>query len=138
MLFQGTEFEDVKLPCNRENMTKLAEALESGDYEQGKNYLLTTKDDKRKYCCLGVACEISGLGDWIPVRPLHSKSNYVVSDVDYCDAELPHAVQEWLGIEHGMMILGIHSTGDVLTAAKLNDAQPGDYPMNPGEAYDFA
>lgn len=37
-----------------ENQEKWLQALESGDYEQGQNYLV--KDSK--YCCLGVACEI--------------------------------------------------------------------------------
>lgn len=31
------------------------EALRSGQYEQGKNFL----QDKDKYCCLGVACRIN-------------------------------------------------------------------------------
>jgi hypothetical protein len=38
------------------------DALESGDYEQGRSVLATVADDgKRKYCCLGVLCEVLGI-----------------------------------------------------------------------------
>lgn len=37
--------------------TKWLEALESGNYKQGKGYL----KDKDGYCCLGVLCEVMGL-----------------------------------------------------------------------------
>lgn len=39
---------------------KWVKALRSGDYEQGKFYL---KNSKGNYCCLGVACKISGQKD---------------------------------------------------------------------------
>jgi hypothetical protein len=43
--------------CNREHMTALAEALESGDYPQAQFYLRVTDTDGnvRGYCCAGVA-----------------------------------------------------------------------------------
>ena len=44
----------------RINLTKLCNALESGEYEQGNNAL----HSNGRFCCLGVACEISGLGKW--------------------------------------------------------------------------
>ena len=37
---------------------KWVEALESGEYKQGKTYL---RDSEDKYCCLGVACEVMGI-----------------------------------------------------------------------------
>src|SRR4051812_18230243 len=38
------------------------DALESGDYEQGRSLLAIVADDgKRKYCCLGVLCEVLGI-----------------------------------------------------------------------------
>ena len=40
------------------------EALRSGKYEQAKG-ILRDVDDNNKFCCLGVACEISGLGEWL-------------------------------------------------------------------------
>ena len=48
-------------------MTKLTEAqerwvtaLESGEYKQGRDRLRDGDD----FCCLGVACDLSGLGEW--------------------------------------------------------------------------
>lgn len=44
---------------NKQKAFKLAKALESGKYKQGKH---TLKDETgNKYCCLGVACEINGV-----------------------------------------------------------------------------
>lgn len=42
--------------------TQWLEALESGKYEQGKNYL---KRDS-KFCCLGIVCDLAGFahGEW--------------------------------------------------------------------------
>lgn len=46
---------------NKENLLKWVEALESGRYEQGQNYLRTIDDNK--FCCLGVAEDLFN-GDW--------------------------------------------------------------------------
>ena len=50
------------------NMTKLTEAqerwvtaLESGDYKQTRGRL---RDDNG-FCCIGVACDVLGLGKWV-------------------------------------------------------------------------
>lgn len=43
------------------NNRKWIKALRSGRYKQGVKRL--RGDDK--FCCLGVACDISGLGSWI-------------------------------------------------------------------------
>ena len=45
------------------NVEKLIEALNSGKYTQAMGRLHIASDDK--YCCLGVACEIAELGNWI-------------------------------------------------------------------------
>jgi hypothetical protein len=40
-------------------------ALRSGEYEQGDGALKSVADSHDvTYCCLGVACEISGVGEW--------------------------------------------------------------------------
>lgn len=44
-----------------EAQLKWLEALESGKYEQTIGALR----DSKGFCCLGVACDISGLGDWV-------------------------------------------------------------------------
>jgi hypothetical protein len=42
----------------KEKAFQWADALESGDYQQGKDSLITNDG---KYCCLGVLCAINGL-----------------------------------------------------------------------------
>lgn len=53
----------------RTNMTELVAALRSGKYEQAGKYLsVDNLDGSFGYCCLGVACELSGKGHWTPER----------------------------------------------------------------------
>lgn len=40
---------------------KLVAALRGGGYKQGR---YTLRDKRNYYCCLGVACELSGLDEW--------------------------------------------------------------------------
>jgi hypothetical protein len=47
----------------KEKAMELVAALRSGKYAQTKN----TLRDEQGFCCLGVACDISGLDDWSPV-----------------------------------------------------------------------
>ncbi len=83
--------------ANTENITKWVEALRSGDFEQGKGAL---RDASGKYCCLGVACEISPVVE-LREHEYHAIPNYVskTDDRDYSQATLPAAVREWLGVE---------------------------------------
>ena len=46
----------------KERAMQLADALESGKYQQTRSHLR----DARGFCCLGVACDVSGLGKWVP------------------------------------------------------------------------
>jgi len=41
---------------------KWVEALRSGEYKQGQGALRDARDNT--WCCLGVLCEVSGLGEW--------------------------------------------------------------------------
>jgi hypothetical protein len=86
-----------KLSCNKGNMTKLAEALESGEYTQNRGAL--RKDDR--FCCLGVACDLAaheGVGAWGVGKPGYLGTSFVV-DGTPSTGNLPEAVVEWLGIE---------------------------------------
>ena len=54
-----------------ELMKRWVKALRSGKYEQGCGSLkmnVKSEDglitDKHQYCCLGVLCDISGIGEW--------------------------------------------------------------------------
>lgn len=48
----------------QEFKTKWLEALRSGKYEQAHRFLRVGN----AFCCLGVACEISGRGHWVEVQ----------------------------------------------------------------------
>jgi hypothetical protein len=49
-----------------ENAERLVEALRSGKYEQVRDKL---HEPGGGYCCLGVACDLSGLGRWVEYLP---------------------------------------------------------------------
>lgn len=66
-----------KLPV--EFKQKWIEALRSGVYEQGKGYLMLRKNQKDKFCCLGVVCVIAG----IPKEKLYQPSKEADEDNEY-------------------------------------------------------
>lgn len=78
---------------NREVAKRWAAALESGEYEQGHGEL---RDVRGRYCCLGVLCELSGLGTWDGPRYLGER--FVVPPQVAAWAELTTRPVE--GIEH--------------------------------------
>lgn len=89
---------------NQENVAKLVAALRSGEYEQVSGCLRS----KDSYCCLGVACDISGLGTWEEREAWAMGSspewNYVIRDdngecVESNATVLPKSVAQWLGIQ---------------------------------------
>lgn len=95
---------------NTENAQKLVAALRSGQYPQAKGALRKAEG----YCCLGVACDISGLGKWEvdprsapdPVDGSYIADRYVVRDETgktICSdtSVLPYAVARWLDMEVG-------------------------------------
>jgi hypothetical protein len=69
-------------------------ALRSGEYEQAQHQLHTSHG----YCCLGVLCDISGLGEW-------DGCEYIIrigTDLtEAADTELPQKVAEWAGLKPG-------------------------------------
>ena len=72
----------------KEHRQKWTEALRSGDYKQGQNRLRDYEADL--YCCLGVACSISGLGSW-------SNDKYYFGNA-YEVSMLPDGVREYYGL----------------------------------------
>ena len=68
---------------NKANIKLWVEALRSGLYDQGFEALRTSTGE---YCCLGVACDISGLGEW-------RENTYLGGG-----QSLPEAVSHWLGV----------------------------------------
>lgn len=79
--------------CNAENMTQLVDALESNEYEQTQSVL--RRDDQ--FCCLGVACDISGVGRW--QKDGDDGFRYIAAN-DWSISVMPYEVSEWLGLEH--------------------------------------
>lgn len=65
--------------------------LMSGDFPQGQGWLRSWNPDMERweYCCLGVACEISGLGEWVAFT---SNSGVLVSSYFGESQYLPHDV----------------------------------------------
>src|SRR5688572_22889210 len=70
------------------------EALRSGKYEQARQRLRV----ENSMCCLGVACDISGLGHW---HPAGDEDGVIVDYITLRDQrrnDLPQEVQDWLGL----------------------------------------
>lgn len=84
-------------------------ALRSGEYSQGKHALRTDEG----FCCLGVACDISGLGEWnerLGFEWEQDGEGYEEQSL------LPNHVMEWLGLtSHDGTI------NDMTTLASKND-----------------
>lgn len=129
MEFYGTTYPDTKLPCNRENMTKLVEALESGLYPRVGGILrdVDEKGETVGFCCAGVACDVSGVGTWEREdRGLHGFS-YHTEGSSPASALLPLAVAEWLGIEGNVSCYWLPMSApneqhEVATGVSANDS----------------
>lgn len=82
------------------NRAKWVEALESGRYEQTE-YALKKGD---RFCATGVACDISGLGEWVESPNRVDVFSYVVVGGERIDGldvgynTMPKTVQDWLGV----------------------------------------
>ena len=99
----------------KEHQRTFIKALRSGDYKQGDQRLLTVDwedgEPVKKYCCLGVACDVSNLGVWgatvdynaaSQAGPHYSMRNYTVTNPDTGQAEsfptlMPNIVAEYYG-----------------------------------------
>lgn len=72
---------------------ELVTALRSGKYKQVNGLLKRlTSGGKIGFCCLGVACDISGVGKWVE----DDRHVYVVND-QHVDTALPNAVMDYFG-----------------------------------------
>lgn len=90
------------------------EALRSGKYRQAKGYL---HEGDGSMCCLGVACDISGLGKWSKDGTVFS---YVLHEAH--DARmLPQEVGNWLGLR-GKMGGFTDEAGTLKLLSDLNDS----------------
>jgi hypothetical protein len=97
---------------NKKNIRKWVAALRSGKFKQGQGALKKTDDT---YCCLGVACEISGtINGWE-----EDSFSSTLFPQGFRVMLLPPPVSEWLGIDEADPVLLKKKTEN--TAANLND-----------------
>lgn len=83
----------------QENRRKWLEALRSGEFKQTTGVLARQNDDgKYGYCCLGVACEISGVASRDLTRGYDDRVRKVYGENE-ADLTLPEEVRAWLGVE---------------------------------------
>ena len=105
----------------KDHRQQWVDALRSGKYKQGK---LTLHPKQDKYCCLGVACDISKKGFWTDYDQKNGHMNYVTPDGDVKTNSLPTEIIEWLGLDNatGFLKQNIEFEGITVTSlAKLND-----------------
>lgn len=73
------------------------EALTSGEYRQGTRALKKWVGSEERYCCLGVLCDLSGLGKWtsdIDGRPVFAPYDSPYSERNF----LPRQVSNKYGL----------------------------------------
>ena len=95
-----------------ENAKKWVAALRSGKWSQTRDQLRDIAEEPCSYCCLGVACEISGLGEWCDY------SDYV-DEEGSSELTLTPAVKKWLGMKTADGELSLNGRPNNL--ARLND-----------------
>ena len=80
-------------------------ALRSGNFTQGRGSLVEegTGAVREKFCCLGVACEVSKKGHWEdpPAHNVGRAPNYVTPQDPPMSGALPGGVRNWLGLTQG-------------------------------------
>lgn len=101
-----------------ENAKKWVAALRSGEYRQTAGNLRVSDG----YCCLGVACEISGLGRWVEGESVYA---YEIDGFEIEFVRLPRPVREWLGLRSSTGEFGSKSLerygSDVRELTSIND-----------------
>lgn len=90
------------MKLNPEVKAKWLAALRSGDYTQGRKQLKTPAGD---YDCIGVLCDISGMGEWSPEADEDGGSSYLVrynNETYRAWATAPLPVRDWAVETHDM------------------------------------
>lgn len=80
------------------------DALRSGEYKQGDGVLAKTVewDEKPRYCCLGVLCDIAAK-QGVPIEITPPKDEVFNEwEFDNETESLPESVREWAGIEDSL------------------------------------
>ena len=99
----GWSFPVKKMSGHSVNVLRWANALNSGDYMQTRN----TLRDGDSFCCLGVLCDISGVGEWHQDTVETESDLYSLQKWAFgCDSlNPPPSVWRWLtGIDKQLLI----------------------------------
>lgn len=106
----------IETIANAPNMRLWVAALRSSQWEQGANRLATSRGDRWRFCCLGVACEVAiadGLGLHVEVvhdRHLGMCRSYEgFPGTNKSEVTLPDTMQLWLGVDDDNPVLQIPS-----------------------------
>jgi hypothetical protein len=97
--------------------TALVEALRSGRYTQTQGVLR----DGDAFCCLGVACDISGLGRWRGMGASNSYGYVTAATNAEHTGILPIAVRDWLGWENTAPSIQVPDQPGRIKLDHLND-----------------
>lgn len=103
---------------NKERLLLWVEALESGNYQQGRGHLRYTDEETEQttHCCLGVAAEVC-------------ERNGGAKFVNPGGAFLHFEAQEWYGLGRYAYNPNLETEdGDLLSATTLNDSKGFDFP----------
>lgn len=86
---------------NIENIRKWVDALRSGDYQQGQGALhKIVSEDEHYYCCLGVACDLSGVSINKTARKNSFGLGVLVRYGEQAEfSSAPNEVLDWLGFD---------------------------------------
>lgn len=107
-----------------DNAKKWVEALRSGEYKQGRGQLC---DMKGRFCCLGVACDLSGVGSWV-AEPDNDRRDYCTASGVPVETFMPQEVMAWLGIaeeaEHRLVRANDNQAQSFSEIADLIEAEP--------------
>lgn len=98
--------------AQKAHRAKWVEALRSGRYRQGAGYL--NRDGAM--CCLGVACDLSGVGEW---KPADKISVFVVGGERDGRSLPPTVVLRFMGLHDQF---GSFGTEHVESLADMNDS----------------
>ena len=114
------QIETKEIPKNIKLWTT---ALQSNKYPQIIDYLRNPQG----FSCLGLACEVSGLGKWHTVEG-RDNFEYRING-DKCITGLPLGVQKWLGVRTRLVRfkgdflhkrwLGLDNVGDLESVARF-------------------
>lgn len=120
------------MTVNVEVIEKWVEALESGEYAQGRKVLAKLDESgNTTFCCLGVLCDLANKAGVIPDPITAGDMCTGILHYGYDYLELPESVQQWAGFMQGDPASGVQnpnsSWNETYGLAGLNDELRWDF-----------